>query len=623
MKKTIPLFGSAVLVVAAIIACRYSPSPTPTEAPTAMPTEAPTAMPTGTPTAAMPTEEPKPEGPSLEDTPERPAEGMVWQYCDRAQVRSLSLAGADAGWAMVNCYQDVGIRTISTEYLHHLLDGQWQRVDVPEEGIPGATSVYSCIRAISAVGPEEMWAVGMTHGVYGCQSGNWLVHYRNGDWEAVELEKIAELDETFYSEHFDGLLAIDMVDADNGWIAGYGLIFRYKHGQWSLDLDLPSENAGTYSFPSSDENAFRAISMANVNDGWAGGVGPLFRYQQGTWTRWEDPLFDSATVEDIDAIRADEAWAVGYRETEGANDALHSLPLMWHFVDDHWQEITLPIEEGSLSAVSMLNSDEGWAVGWADGSDLLLHYVNGQWQMVSPPSSRGLSCVASADPEHVWIGGAGGLYQYAPPDDWYHVDLGISIFSTGILEVDIVYTGNWYRDTFSYTRQAENIKHFVLVMPERLHSTYQVPAHSVFHSIRFQVNPDDPLVKESREEFAWAFDYLYEAPGGYFREEFVPGKYYLAVAFIAAPIGREEADRSDDGTPYPGVTGGGASTDYQEIVIEPEQTHSVTTYITDFMAAHRDRPFFVYYPMILVHSPFVPTPGSEKPGLRPNAARSR
>ena len=36
----------------------------------------------------------------------------------------------------------------------------------------------------------------------------------------------------------------------------------------------------------------------------------------------------------------------------------------------------------------------------------------------------------------------------------------------------------------------------------------------------------------------------------------------------------------------------------------------VTNYITDFLAADRDKPFFVYYPMILVHSPFVPTPDS-------------
>lgn len=36
----------------------------------------------------------------------------------------------------------------------------------------------------------------------------------------------------------------------------------------------------------------------------------------------------------------------------------------------------------------------------------------------------------------------------------------------------------------------------------------------------------------------------------------------------------------------------------------------VTDYILDFLEANRDRPFFAYYPMILVHSPFVPTPDS-------------
>jgi hypothetical protein len=181
----------------------------------------------------------------------------------------------------------------------------------------------------------------------------------------------------------------------------------------------------------------------------------------------------------------------------------------------------------------------------------------------------------------VWIGGAEGLHQYAPPDDWYHADLGISTFSRGILEVDINYTGYWYRETFDYTRQAESIKHFVLVMPEKTYLTNRFPAHNVFHSIRFQTRPDDPLVQEGKEEFAWAFDHLYEAPEGRFREEFVPGRYYLAAAFIAAFVSSDEASGSDDAIRDPGIIGGGASTDYQEIMIEPGQTHSITLNITD------------------------------------------
>ena len=37
----------------------------------------------------------------------------------------------------------------------------------------------------------------------------------------------------------------------------------------------------------------------------------------------------------------------------------------------------------------------------------------------------------------------------------------------------------------------------------------------------------------------------------------------------------------------------------------------VTDHILEFIEENRDGPFLVYYPMILVHNPFLPTPGSE------------
>jgi arylsulfatase A len=38
----------------------------------------------------------------------------------------------------------------------------------------------------------------------------------------------------------------------------------------------------------------------------------------------------------------------------------------------------------------------------------------------------------------------------------------------------------------------------------------------------------------------------------------------------------------------------------------------VSDYAMDFMERNKDKPFFLYYPMILTHSPFVPTPDSEE-----------
>lgn len=38
-------------------------------------------------------------------------------------------------------------------------------------------------------------------------------------------------------------------------------------------------------------------------------------------------------------------------------------------------------------------------------------------------------------------------------------------------------------------------------------------------------------------------------------------------------------------------------------------------FVTDFIARHRDRPFFLYYPMALTHGPLLPTPDTYKPGM--------
>jgi arylsulfatase A len=36
----------------------------------------------------------------------------------------------------------------------------------------------------------------------------------------------------------------------------------------------------------------------------------------------------------------------------------------------------------------------------------------------------------------------------------------------------------------------------------------------------------------------------------------------------------------------------------------------VNDFALEYMTRHRDRPFFLYYPMILTHDPFQPTPDS-------------
>lgn len=254
--------------------------------------------------------------------------------------------------------------------------------------------------------------MGLTGGVYTCNWGSWLLHYLDGNWELVEL------DESLFTWHWTGLRDIDMVDAENGWAVGYGLIFHYESGQWSVDLDLPPKDSG---YTPGYEYAFQSISMSDVSHGWAGGDnGLLFRYENGTWTRWEDEVFESAQIMGIHALAPGEAWAVGYQ----VDGYPFSTPLAWHYTADRWQKVTLPIEKGQLLSVRMIGPDEGWLVGEHDPiGSIILHYIDGEWEsFILPQSYNGMESVDAVNQDHVWAGGW-GFYRYLPPGDWQYIEL--------------------------------------------------------------------------------------------------------------------------------------------------------------------------------------------------------
>lgn len=149
---------------------------------------------------------------------------------------------------------------------------------------------------------------------------------------------------------------------------------------------------------------------------------------------------------------------------------------------------------------------------------------------------------------------------------------------TGALDVTINYTGSWYVETFQYARDADNIRHFVLVVPES--EAERADAGWIFTSLTFEADGEIG-VREDRQDYAWGLEYLHEAPQGYFTGDFAPGTYVVAAAFIAAPLSREEAEVGEDVLLWPGVTGGGASTDYQTVAIAAGETTFVTIQLTD------------------------------------------
>lgn len=66
-----------------------------------------------------------------------------------------------------------------------------------------------------------------------------------------------------------------------------------------------------------------------------------------------------------------------------------------------------------------------------------------------------------------------------------------------------------------------------------------------------------------------------------------------------------QVDRRPSRYPNPGFEIDGERKDFKNGEFGPD---IVTDYLCDFMEENKDGPFFVYYPMILPHWPFVPTP---------------
>jgi hypothetical protein len=150
--------------------------------------------------------------------------------------------------------------------------------------------------------------------------------------------------------------------------------------------------------------------------------------------------------------------------------------------------------------------------------------------------------------------------------------------TTGRLVVDVEYLGQWYRDTFHYSKDAPNIRHFAVIVPEAQYLKNPHVPGQICSSLSF---PGDDGVLRFRNdvgEAAWDLSALHPVPA---QVELEPGRYYVGGCFIAAPLSRQEAGAGDDVILYAGITGGGASSDYRVVTIEPGARKAITIFLTD------------------------------------------
>lgn len=243
--------------------------------------------------------------------------------------------------------------------IEHWDGSRWSLVPNPN---PGTRSYF--IKAVSAVSPNDVWAVGFSKD----QNGN---------------------NPKTLTEHWDG-------------------------SQWSI---IPSPNVGTDSFLLGDV----AISSSNV---WAVGLGirssggsALIEHWNGTkWSLVSSPNVGSPfySLGEARAISANDIWAVG--SASDTRNVFHTL--VEHWDGTQWNIVRSPnvgSNNNFLNSVTTVSVNDVWAVGTSTNNShinktLIEHWDGTQWSVVPSPNGRSsnnfLGEVSAASANDIWTVGA-------------------------------------------------------------------------------------------------------------------------------------------------------------------------------------------------------------------------
>lgn len=140
---------------------------------------------------------------------------------------------------------------------------------------------------------------------------------------------------------YDNLLYVTMLNAEEGWATGEdGTVLHYTT---ALDGTPPAWRRSS----SSEVIPFYALSMISPTEGWGATHRGVIHYNKGVWQ--EIPLPEGG-VSDIVMLNPHEGWAV-------ASDGF-----MYHYTEGQWQTIQVLQTETyrDLAAIAMVNPEEGW-----------------------------------------------------------------------------------------------------------------------------------------------------------------------------------------------------------------------------------------------------------------------
>jgi hypothetical protein len=106
----------------------------------------------------------------------------------------------------------------------------------------------------------------------------------------------------------------------------------------------------------------------------------------------------------VEAIAADDVWAVGSSSGDGPGTAL-----IEHWDGSSWEIVQAPGAASALISVAAAADDDVWSVGYGDGGALIARWDGKAWDAVDgAPEQGALEGVATVPGGQVWAVGEDG-----------------------------------------------------------------------------------------------------------------------------------------------------------------------------------------------------------------------
>jgi hypothetical protein len=257
--------------------------------------------------------------------------------------------------------------------IEHWDGSHWQIVSNPTVFTTGSLS------AITATGPNDIWAIGSTYSPSGTTSKPLILHWNGSDWQIVHGAS---------TTGNSSLVSVAAVNANDVWAVGSSssakasktLIEHWNGTSWRL---VPGTTSGM-SF-----NSLSAVTALPNHDIWAVGnsfsqpsqVHPFIeRWDGKNWNPVATTgLQGSFAPTAISAVSSNDLWIAG-------------AGTLAHWNGKNWQNIAATSQKSLnlFNAIAILAHDDIWAAGFSleakSAITLIEHWTGANWQVVASPS---------------------------------------------------------------------------------------------------------------------------------------------------------------------------------------------------------------------------------------------